>query len=164
MGRAPFSLKGLAAGAVLLAAAAAGLAWFLTLPAVFTGPEGYAVAVPRGWEVRMQEGGLFLAGPGERSSRSEGRVEFRPAPGTIEWPEAAIDLFGLRPDEYRTSEIDGRRAVVSVFTEGDRRFLGAVVDRGDGLIVLRIGCPRAVFEANRSLFERMARRMRCGRR
>lgn len=156
-------LRRLVAGGVLLALLTGAGAWYLTRPLCYAGPEGYEIAVPRGWEVRRQGGALHLTGPGDPSQRSEGRAEFRPVSGPIEWPAAGIDLFGIRPDAYRTTQIDGRRAVLQVFAAGEHRFLAAAVDRGDGLILLRLGCPAARFEANRSLFERLARRIRCGR-
>ena len=158
-------MKTVAVVLILLAAAGAGLYWFLTLPATFTGPEGWQVCVPRGWEPRPHEGGMSAEGAVQDERRGAAFASFHPfsGGGRPEWPGAAIDFFGVRPEEYRTEEIDGNPAVVMIFTRDSRKQVGAVVDRGDGLIVYRIGCDPRDFGDRRAVFERLARRIRCGK-
>jgi len=160
-----FPLKAVAGVVIVIAALGGGLFWLLTLPVTYTGPEGYEVSVPHGWEVKPVEGGMTAAGVVEGNRWGSANASYHPfsGGGRPAWPESALALFGVRPDEYRTDEIDKRPAVILVFREDARKFLAAVVDRGDGLIVYRIGCAAEDFDAERAGFERLARRIRCAK-
>ncbi len=160
-----FPLKPVAGVLILIAALGGGIYWFFTLPVPFTGPEGYEVSVPHGWEIKPHEGGMTAGGLVDEKHYGSASVSFHPTAGGGRpmWPEAALYLVGIRTEWHKTDTIDGRPAVVMTYKDGSTAHLAAVVDRGDGLIFFRIGCPPEVFEPNRSLFERMARRIVCGK-
>jgi hypothetical protein len=115
--------------------------------------------VPHGWD---RDKGKELAFQGKLADGKDGQAwaRFR-SHGNVAWPDAAIDEFEGTPEEYKTTELDQLRAVVGVV---NRRGLGwyiAVVDRGDGFIVWRIGCATEDFDKNRAAFERLAGRIKC---
>jgi hypothetical protein len=153
------------AGVVILIAAAGGaIFWFLTQPVTWLAPEGYEVSVPHGWEVKPVEGGMSAGSPLENGPGSAS-ASFHPfsGRGRPAWPDAALAHYGARPEEYKTDEIDGRPAVFLIFQESGSKYAAAVVDRGDGLVAFKIGCPTDTFDPKRPLFERMVRRIKCAR-
>jgi hypothetical protein len=158
-------MKAFAGAAVLVAVLGAAAYWFFFRPVVWTAPEGYEVSLPHEWKVQPVEGGMSASGPVEGGLGSAA-ASFRPfsGRGRPDWPDAALAHCGARPEEYKTHDLAGRPAVSLIFQDGGRKYAALVVDRGDGMISFRIGCPPGIFDRNRPLFDRMVRRFTCGKR
>ena len=83
--------------------------------------------------------------------------------GQLAWPEMAVRNIPGAPDKQDDTEIDHKRALIFEYEDNNIRYMGASVQRGDALVMFAIGCSKPNFEANRALFEKTVKSIRCSR-
>lgn len=83
--------------------------------------------------------------------------------GVVVWPDMVIQWIGKKPDIWEETVIDQKRALIYEYNDQQTRYMGCAVDRGDALIFVAIGCPKASFEEFRERFKKVISSVRCGR-
>ena len=154
--------KPLLIGLLIVGGVGGAIYWFSTRPVPYSDEEGYSLDLPNGWEARKV--GSQMAGSGPLTAGGVGTAmaavyPYRTGQAT-RWPEEGRDGFMVLPEWSQPAEIGGARAVVVTFLDGGFRYFGAAVDRGNSLLVFRIGCPPELFEKHRATFEKSARTVR----
>ncbi len=154
--------KPLLIGLLIVGGVGGAIYWFNTRPVPYADEEGYSIGLPAGWEARKI--GSQMAGNGPLSAGGVGSAmaavyPYRGGQAT-RWPDEGRDSFLVLPEWSQATEIGGARAVVATFLDGGCRWFGAAVDRGNSLLVFKIGCSPELFGKHRATFEKSARSIR----
>ena len=83
--------------------------------------------------------------------------------GVVLWPEMVVVCTGVKPDTWKETTIDQKRALSFEYEEQKYRFMGCAVDRGDALIFVAIGCPKESFDQFKETFKTVISSVRCAR-
>lgn len=149
---------------VVIGVAAAGTYAYLNWPAHYDGP-GWNIDFPRKWVVQNATDSdvpkITASGPlpEERTGYAWATINVH---GTIHFP-AYVAARIPAADWTEEHDIDYKKGMLFTFNDGDNRMMGVAVDRVDAVIICAIGCPKPYFEANRALFDKVCRSIRCQR-
>jgi len=127
----------------------------------------WSVVWPRGWDTQSAEdpkdpslvisrGPLSKDTPGYGWGR--GKIH-----GLVIWPDMVLEGVGTKPDSWKDALIDGKKALVYEFEDRQSRYMGCTVERGDMLIYVAIGCPKARFEQFRETLTKVVFSVKCAR-
>ena len=154
-----------------------GIYAYFNWPAVYEDIEGnswWKVNLPHDWVVApdtdpAHAGYMKANGPlpkygAEMDKFGVGWIKKVPH-GTLIWPDMVVANIPGTPDvvEHDGVNIDYKKALFFEYQDNDTRYMGCAVERGDVLIYVAIGCPKAEFEQNRSLFRKVVESVKCSR-
>ncbi len=140
-------------------------------PATYDGP-GYSVSFPHGWTVApandptdstkvAAQGPLPKLPTGdEQSGVGWCKVVYH---GALDWNLFMTTHTPGTADWTEMIDIDYKKAQLFMYEDNVTRYYGVGVDRGDAVVFAAIGCPKANFNANKLLFEKVARSLKCQR-
>ena len=83
--------------------------------------------------------------------------------GTLDWNIYMTNHIPGTTDWTGDDDIDYKHARQFMYEDQTTRYYGAMVDRGDALIVAALGCAKANFSENKAIFEKAIRSIRCQR-
>ncbi len=153
---------------VLLGCIGGGFYLYKTWPTSFEG-NGWQIKWPHAWEANsVTDPDLPLpkcVAKGELPD--EGPIGFGTVSlhihGALDWPNFVFAQLAISPDWQEDLEIDYKKSVMFTFDDQTNRYLAAGVQRGDVVVIARIGCPKADFDKYRPLFEKVIKSVRCQR-
>ncbi|HVE40398.1 MAG TPA: hypothetical protein VNM14_10950 [Planctomycetota bacterium] len=131
------------------------------------GSSYWSVVWPRGWETQLaqdpEDPSLVISrGPLSKDVQGSGWGRGK-IHGTLKWPEMVLYGIGTAPAAWKEASIDGKKALVYEFEDRWNRTMGCAVERGDMLIYVAIGCPKARFEEFREKLAKVVLSVKCAR-
>ncbi|HVE42485.1 MAG TPA: hypothetical protein VNM14_21565 [Planctomycetota bacterium] len=157
---------------VLLGCIGGGAYLYMNRPSVYEqreGPNSYwTVNWPHDWETRPAgdpENATRVLSSGPLSEEVMGQGwAIAIVHGTITWPTMVVEKIGTTPDKIIEDKfIDNKKCVIYEYEDNVTRFMGCAVERGDVLVYVNIGCPKANFEQFRPKLEKCIMSVRCVR-
>ena len=133
------------------------------------GPNSYwSVAWPNGWETKSAsdpENNTRVVSNGPLTEEIQGTGwGVAMVHGSLVWPTMVVEKIGTTPDKIISDQlIDNKQCVIYEYEDNVTRFMGCAVERGDVLVYVNIGCPKANFEQMRLIFEKVIKSVRCVR-
>jgi len=157
---------------VLLGCIGGGAYTYMNWPSVYEQRESvnsyWSVNWPHGWETRSAnntENGTNVMSSGPLTEEVMGQGwAIAHVHGTLTWPTMVVEKLGFTPDKITEDKlIDNKKCIIYEYEDNTTRFMGCAVDRGDILVYVNIGCPKANFEQFRTKFEKVMMSVRCVR-
>ncbi len=146
---------------LLLGGAGYGLWWLDTCPVTYVDDRGFSVDFPRGWDTKKEGEEIISSGLLSSGGGGSGNATFHPHTGSVDWPTAGLSCLGGIVKWHELNLIDERPGLLALFERDGQKCIGAVVDRGDGLIAWSVSCDPRYFDQNRGYFERCGGGIRC---
>jgi hypothetical protein len=140
-------------------------------PATYEGA-GWSIKMPHGWTAASANDPsdatkLFGSGPLPKAPSGEEqtgvcwmKVVYH---GSLDWNMYLANHVPGTPDWTGDDDIDYKKAREFMYEDNNTRYYGAMVDRGDALIVAAFGTNKTYFPMQKALFENSIRSIRCQR-
>ena len=147
---------------VLAGVAAGGYWYYKNWPTNYTS-QGYSVGFPARW-IYEEKGAnrVDATGPLAEDGQGAGAISAH-GHGGLEWPGFVFQTLGVLPDWQEEVEIDYKKAIKFTYDDGTFRMLAVGVQRGDAVVIYRVGCPKGMFDINRPVFEKSVKSVQCNR-
>jgi hypothetical protein len=140
-------------------------------PVTYQGDNWY-VNMPHGWEAGpandpADPGKIQGAGPLPKSPDGQeqtGVIWMKVViHGTLDWNMYINNNIPGTPDWTNDDDIDYKHSRQIMYEDQTTRYYGALVDRGDALVIVAIGTNKTYFEMQKPIFEKVIRSIRCQR-